>query len=387
MITIKKLTILALHLSYGGVEKAVSSFANIMAERYDVNILSVYQMPGAPAYYIDPRVKITYLLDDIPNRESFREAINKKEIPAVIREGFRAVKILILKRTEMIKAIKNIQSGIVVATRDEHAVMLSRFGSTETFKVMQLHQDHNFEPCLVRHFAHAYGHIDVFSLLSPKMAEECREIMKENQHTKVMYIPNFTEVIPPEPDYSKKEKTVIAVGRLHPVKGFDRLIDSFARIHESCPDWQLDIIGDGEEFESLKKRIEENSAQGFIRLCGRYSPDEVAAANARASLYVMSSYTEGFPFVHLEAMCGALPIVALNTRGGLDMTVHNGENGILVQNMTELEQALHKLMHDDALRQRMAENSYKLVQEFSRENIAQTWFDIFEEHYHEEHRK
>ena len=63
------------------------------------------------------------------------------------------------------------------------------------------------------------------------------------------------------------------------MKGFDRLIDSFAAIHDRCPEWRLDIIGDGEEYEALRKRTEELGASAYIRLCGRYSPDEVAAGN------------------------------------------------------------------------------------------------------------
>ena len=87
----KSLHIFALHLAYGGVEKAVSEFSNIMAEKYDVTIHSVYKMPDSPAYPIDSRVHIRYLLDDIPNRKEFKAAVAEKNLPGVIKEGFRAV--------------------------------------------------------------------------------------------------------------------------------------------------------------------------------------------------------------------------------------------------------------------------------------------------------
>ena len=64
--------IIALHLAFGGVERAIINMANLFAERYDVEIISVYNMPNSPAYPIDERVRVRYLLDDIPNRAEWR---------------------------------------------------------------------------------------------------------------------------------------------------------------------------------------------------------------------------------------------------------------------------------------------------------------------------
>ena len=58
----KKITILALHLGYGGVEKSIASVSNILVEKYDVEIISVYKLYDEPVFEIDKRVKITYLL-------------------------------------------------------------------------------------------------------------------------------------------------------------------------------------------------------------------------------------------------------------------------------------------------------------------------------------
>ena len=187
----KDLYILSLHLAYGGLQKAVAEFANLMADHYMVHILSFYNMPLGPAYPIDSRVQIHYLYDDIPNREEFHAALAGRNLPGVLREGLRATKTLLAKRQLIIQAIKNISSGIIVSTRDEYAVLLSRFGKKNIVKIAQFHEDHAYKKDLVRHFSHDYGNIDLFVLLSPKMAEEVREIMKDNRHTRVVYIPNF----------------------------------------------------------------------------------------------------------------------------------------------------------------------------------------------------
>ena len=74
----KKVRILALHLSYGGVEKAIVSIANLLAERYEVEILSVYRMPGPVAFPLDPRVRVRYLLRDVPNREAWKASLRER---------------------------------------------------------------------------------------------------------------------------------------------------------------------------------------------------------------------------------------------------------------------------------------------------------------------
>ncbi len=375
----KQVNILALHLAYGGVEKAVSEFANIMAERYEVRIISVYNMPHSPAYPIDSRVKIEYLLKETPNRNEFREAAAGKNPVRIASEGLKACRILILKKQCMIRAIRSIESGVAVATRDEHAVLLSRYGRDGVLKIMQLHQDHGFEKKLIRHFKNNYGRIDLFSLLSPKMAGEVKEVMKDNRHTKVLYVPNFIDRMPSETDDSVRKKTVLAVGRLDRVKGFDRLIGLFCRLHEKYPDWNLKIVGSGDEEKPLKEQIAASGAESYVEMTGRYTPDQVEKAMQESSVYAMTSHTEGFPFVLLEAMSCSLPIVAFDTRGGLDMIVSEGENGYLVEDGDAFLDAMGKLMEDGDLRLRMARRSRELCARFSRETVAETWYRLIEE--------
>ena len=376
---LEKLFIIALHLAYGGVEKAISEFANMMAERYEVHILSVYKMPNAPAYPIDSRVSITYLLDDIPNRQEFHDAVSRKDPVGILREGMRAVRILHDKRTCVIRAIRGISNGIIVTTRDEHNILLSKYARKGVVRIAQLHQDYVTVKHYNRHFRSCYEGIDVFSLLSPKMVREVREIMRENRHTKVVYVPNFMEKMPEAPALAPREKKVIAVGRLDRVKGFDRLIRIFAAMHREAPEWTLDIVGSGEEEQALRKTVAENRADDFVHLTGRYTPEQVSAAMQQASIYAMSSYTEGFPYVLLEAMSCALPIVAIETRSGLEMLVKDSENGFLVPDEKAFSEALEKLMKDEELRMEMAQRSLSFSRQFTREEVAKTWFQLIGE--------
>ena len=101
----KTIRILALHLAYGGVEKAICSMANLFVQRYPVEIISVYDMPNAPAYPLDERVKVRYLLKDRPNQKEWHAALRSLRPIAFLRESLHAVKVLAEKKMAIQRTI------------------------------------------------------------------------------------------------------------------------------------------------------------------------------------------------------------------------------------------------------------------------------------------
>ena len=189
----KKIRIIALHLTYGGIEKAIISMANLFAEKYDVEIISVYNMPDSPAFPLSERVRVRYLLDETPNREEFRAAMRAKDPAAILREGIKSVRILRGKKRGVINTIKAIGDGVIITTRNEDNVLLSRYGSKNVLKIAQLHHDHRFDKRLVRDISRRYGNIDVFALLTDGLAEEVKAMLPEESRTRVVCVPNFLE--------------------------------------------------------------------------------------------------------------------------------------------------------------------------------------------------
>ena len=377
--TLKKVRILALHLAFGGIEKAICSMANLFAERCEVEIISVYNMPDAPAFPLDERVSVRYLLGDIPNREEWKAALNGRDISGLVRESLRAVRILRDKKRAVIEAIRGISDGVVITTRPEDNVLLSRYGKPGVLKIAQLHQDHAFDPKLVRSFQKDYGGVDVFALLTPGLRDEVRDMLRgHNDHTEVVYIPNFLEHFPENTDKYPREKTVLAVGRLHEVKRFELLIRLFAALHRQFPDWKLRIVGEGEERGRLEAAIKELHAENYVNLTGRKDADGVEDEMLRASLYAMTSRSEGFPFVLLEAQSCGLPVVAFDVRVGPGFVVQNGVNGYLAADMVyeDFCEKIASLMKDEALRHEMAEAAKARASDFSREKVAEIWYSI-----------
>ncbi|MBQ3703019.1 MAG: glycosyltransferase [Oscillospiraceae bacterium] len=375
----KKVRILALHLAFGGIEKAICSMANLFAERCEVEIISVYDMPDAPAFPLDERVSVRYLLGDIPNREEWKAALNGRDISGLVRESLRAVRILRDKKRAVIEAIRGISDGVLITTRPEDNVLLSRYGKPGVLKIAQLHQDHAFDPKLVRSFQKDYGGVDVFALLTPGLRDEVRDMLRgHNDHTEVVYIPNFLEHFPENTDKYPREKSVLAVGRLHEVKRFELLIRLFAALHRQFPDWKLRIVGEGEERGRLEAAIKELHAENYVNLTGRKDADGVEDEMLRASLYAMTSRSEGFPFVLLEAQSCGLPVVAFDVRVGPGFVVQNGVNGYLAADMVyeDFCEKIASLMKDEALRHEMAEAAKARASDFSREKVAKLWFEL-----------
>lgn len=377
----KKIYILALHLAYGGVEKAICGIANALVNDYSVEVISMYQMPDAPAYPLHPKVKVRYLLKDIPNKKELREAVQKHNPFLMCKEGCKAAKILYLKKHCLKKVIREIHSGIIISTRKEDHVLLSRYGNSNVRKIAQLHHDHGFDKKLIYDIQHHYQNIDVFVLLCDQLKEETEQMMKGyNDKTKCVAIPNFLEEIPENVGYDTRKPVCIAVGRLHAVKGFDRMITMFHKFHQLHPQWSLQIIGSGEEYDRLKEMIKQLHANEYIQLPGAKNSTEIQALMRQASVYVMTSYSEGFPFVLLEAMSCGLAMVAYDVRVGPRAIIKDKKSGYLIKdgNENDFIKALSLLSQDSDLRKKMSVQAYQDVHSYAKETVMQQWYKILE---------
>ena len=375
----KQVNIIALHLGTGGVEKAIISMANLFAERYDVRLYSVYKMPGGPVMPVDERVSVRYLLRDVPNRDEWHEAIRRRDAKVFWRESRRALRILTGKRRAVRKIIRNVTEGVIITTRHEDNLPLSKYGAKQVLKIGQLHHDHNFEKKYLRGFRYGYRNLDVLCLLTPQLVEEAAQVMKgHNSHTRLVYMPNFLERYPASVSLDNREKTVLAVGRVTAVKRFDLLAEQFVSLHERAPDWRLRVIGGGEDLERIRRYVAEKNADSYIELPGQTDNAAVQAEMLKASLYAMSSSSEGFPFVLLEAQSCGLPIVAYDVRVGPGFLVKDGETGRLVPEgeRAKFEDSLVSLMGDEELRRRMGEKAVEHAALFTREKIAEKWFTV-----------
>ena len=128
----------------------------------------------------------------------------------------------------------------------------------------------------------------------------------------------------------------IAIGAFRKNKGFDILVDAFAngRFPENVC---LNIVGDGEERESVENKIRTYQLSNQIKLLGTKTPDEVNDLLCHSDCFVLSSRLETFAIVVIEAMAKGLPVIA--TRSGGPETFLQPEHGLLVEKENEIELA------------------------------------------------
>ena len=355
--------------------------ANLFAERYDVRVYCVYKLPGTPAMPIDERVSVRFLLRDVPNREEWKAAIRNRDLRTFVKESMRAFRVLFGKRSVVKKMIRNVTDGVIITTRHEDNLPLSKYGAKNVLKIGQLHHDHRFERKYVRAFRRGYRNLDVLCLLTPQLVEEAREIMAgHNEHTQLVFMPNFLEHYPEDVTFKAREKTVLAVGRVAEVKRFDLLVEQFIRLHPRMPDWKLRLIGDGEDMPKLRAMVEAAQAADYIELAGQMGNDQVSREMLRAGIFAMSSRSEGFPFVLLEAQSCGLPIVAYDVRVGPGFLVRDGVDGFLVKEgeRQTYEDRLVELMESAALRKKMGREALLHAAQFSRDKVAEKWYRVIE---------
>lgn len=128
----------------------------------------------------------------------------------------------------------------------------------------------------------------------------------------------------------KEGRILVSMGREDVVKGFWHLIKSFALVHKELPDTKLMIIGKG-EFTQYRELVTKLGIDDAVYFTGvKRNPYPYLK---KGSLYVLTSYYEGFPNAMVEAMSMGLPVIATDCMTG-PREILEDKYGILVPNMS-----------------------------------------------------
>lgn len=163
---------------------------------------------------------------------------------------------------------------------------------------------------------------------------------------------------------------IINVARLSKVKQHDRLIRAFSKIHEEHQDWKLKIVGDGEELDNLLALVKQLNLESSVIFTGFCT--DVLQQMQKASMFVLSSWNEGFPLVILEAMVCGLPIIGFDIPSVRE-EVKDGGLLVALNDEDALTDAMKKLIKDTEMRKAYGEKAYKMSKEYSVEKIGERW--------------
>lgn len=371
----KKITILALHLSYGGIEQYLSSLCKMLENNYDIEIISTYRLSEKPAFEFSDKVKIRYLINRGPNREEIMEAIRSKNLIKILKEGVIATRLLFLKKIRNIRAIRKVDSYYIITTRVFHNKLVSRYAKKSIIKIATEHNFHNNDNKYVNEVICSLKGFSSFVVPSLNLKKYYDKLLGD---VKCYYIPNTIDNLPLKRSMINNYN-LISIGRLEAEKGQKDLIDVVSVVKRKISDIKLYLIGDGSLRGELKKYIKKLELTDNVIMTGFLSRDKINRYLEDSTLFLLSSYTESFGLVLIEAMSFGVPCIAFDSSDGAKNLLSQG-NGILIKNRDKEKMAdeIIKLLKDKKKRVEMSDRCYEYSKQFLIDEVCNYWFDLLE---------
>ncbi|MBI4312071.1 MAG: glycosyltransferase [Chloroflexi bacterium] len=213
----------------------------------------------------------------------------------------------------------------------------------------------------------------------------CRQLgLLAEERVRVLYNGVDLEKFSPKAGV-RRERLVLAVGRLVEKKGFSDLVKASRILRDQGLQFQCEIVGDGELRQRLEREIRDQGLTGTVRLTGPRSQEELVSYYRRASVLVQPSIVakdgnrDALPTVLLEGMACGVPAIATRLTG-IPEIVDDGENGFLVEpgDAAALAGAIRRVLESKGLQERFSlAATAKAQRRFSLENNVSDLYRLF----------
>lgn len=339
----------------GGLERVLSVKASLLADEYgyDVSILSLNHGHLNPFYQFSPKIKMLSIeVNGNPikyiakYKKGVQDTVNqiKPDIILVCDDG--------LKGFYLPRIIKTKAKWVY----ERHASI-------------QLNTSRGIKGKLIKRLMQKQAsRFAAFVVLTPS---NIREWKSDN----VIDIPNPAS-FKAELTSKLENKVAIVVGSHSHNKGYDTLLRIWKNIESLYSDWELNIYG----------KIDNNMT--YLKLAEQFQLKNVFFHNPvsniqekylESSIMLLTSRTEGFGMVLIEAMECGLPCISFDCPSGPRDIITHQKDGFLIENQNEKDfiNALTLLMENRELRKQMGMKAKENVQRFSPEIIVKQWDDLF----------
>lgn len=352
---------------HGGIEKVLSQKVNYLVDifGYEITVVTYRQQNRIPIYNFNEKIRFIDLGVNYYIGKSYFHPANLGKIPRHflrLKEVFERIQPDIVVSSSFgpdFYFIPNLKKHIP-KVKEFHSSRYFYNFSSETFKEKLLHR--------LTHWAESRYHQLVVLNNSEK---------QYYNNANISVIPNPAEQSTLRANPASKQ--MMAAGRISPVKNFEELITAFSRVARDFPDWELhfygaDYLGTQKQLES---RIAELDLENQVKFKGAAPNLKLEMQNY--SLYAMTSESECFPMVLLEALSVGLPVISYDSPTGPKHILTDQEDSFLVpyKNLDIFVAKLHLLMHDEKLRHVMGENAIENVQRFRIETVMHSWKNLF----------
>ncbi|SFA88708.1 Glycosyltransferase involved in cell wall bisynthesis [Flavobacterium swingsii] len=193
------------------------------------------------------------------------------------------------------------------------------------------------------------------------------------------------EIIPNPISFTSQKKSnlqskkAIAATRHSYEKGLDRLLFVWKKITLKYPDWTLDIYGQWENdltYQQMASSLQISSYVNFIA-----PTKDIQTKYLESSLYLMTSRSEAFPLVLIEAMGCGLPCIAYDCPCGPRAIINDKEDGFLIENGNESDfvNTIITLIENEDLRLKIGESAKISSQKYNIDSVMQIWKNLLED--------
>lgn len=216
---------------------------------------------------------------------------------------------------------------------------------------------------------------DFFVMFGPPNLKELSYFVGNYKREKTALIPNSIPRV--EPRVPPKEKRILWLSRLsYGQKRADLILPFWERLHAIVPEWQLDIVGDGDAYEDIAKEIQALQLPR-VKLYGKQKPD---AYYRRASIYIMTSAYEGFPNTLLEAMSYGCAPVVYDNYPIVQWVIESGTTGHLIPpfEVNKMVSTVQELVSRDSDRKSMQNAALRRAEDFTIDKVGRQWLEFIE---------
>ncbi len=348
-------------LGAGGAERVVSLLAGGWVSKGHRITMITFEEEGAPVFHqLDPGVRVLRL----GNR--------------VGRGRLGAVRTVLRRYLRLRRTLNSLQPDVTISflTKINVLTMLASLGTGRKVVISERNNPQLQHASRLWTWALRRLHWRADAIVMPTSASlECLDAAARKR---AAIIPNPITI-----DVARRvegaEFVLAATGRLTWQKGFDLLLDAFARIAERHPKWKLVIWGEGEERAALEQRIRDRGLAHRVTMPGNSrSPEEWVR---QADAFVLSSRHEGFSNALGEALVAGLPVASFDCAYGPADMIRHGENGLLAANgdVSALAAELDRLMGDADLRLRLGRAARSIEQRLRPSTIVARWEQLVQQ--------
>jgi glycosyltransferase involved in cell wall biosynthesis len=179
---------------------------------------------------------------------------------------------------------------------------------------------------------------------------------------------------------ARESTDVLFAGRLIHEKRVDLLLNAIAVAKKEIPTITCAIIGDGPERGLLEDLAVKLGVEENVSFTGFVDQDGLTAYMKASKVFVLPSIREGFGLVIVEANACGLPVISIrHDMSAVRELVEDGVNGFLVNDISsrEIAEAITKLVTDEALRKRLAENGFAMAKKYGWSDISTKIIDTY----------